>query len=114
MIDLGAYIQEHLLELGLPVYNELKVQKTTGIPCITWRLDNDMNNVVGDNLSFNWIQFSVKIWCNDLAVIAQHTEPLSLLMKELGFQQIGSNQLTAGGVTQLETRWRGIYRQNYE
>lgn len=113
MIDISELIQRHLESLGLPVYNELSIERTTPTPCMTWRLDNDYTRANGDNLSFNWVQVSVKLWCNKKEVVAEYVQPISGLMRQLGFEQIGTNELRAGGITQLETRWRGTYRQNY-
>lgn len=114
MIDFSQWIQSHLSSLDLPVYNEFSIQQTTSTPCITWRLENDFKNVWGDNLGFDYIQFSIKLWCNNLAIQTEYIPQISDLLRQLGLSLISTNTLSAGGVTQIETRWRGMYRENYE
>lgn len=113
MVDFSEWIQRHLSAIGLPVYNELRISKTTETPCLTWRLDNDYNRLQGDNLGFSWVQFAIKIWCTDKMIMSEYVRPVDLLMRNLGLERISSNELWAGGVGQLELRYRGSYRENY-
>lgn len=114
MTDFSTLLQDHLKQADLPVYFEHFLTKDTAVPCVSWRLDDDYSRVKGDNLAFNWIYVSVKVWGKDKAVFATYSPLVDELMKQLGFTRVGTTELWATGIGQYEMRYRGTYRENYE
>lgn len=115
MVDLSTLLQDTLSAINLPVYYEHFLTKDTDVPCISWRLDDDYTRVKGDNLGFNWVYVSVKVWGKDKAVFAKYSPIVDKIMSTIGFKErIGTNELWATGIGQYEMRYRGTYRENYE
>lgn len=85
-------------ELGtiLPTYYELFVDSDTETPCITILESNNMAQEEGDNIRFSRISFNIKIWGDDIAVIAEKGQELDAKMFELGFQRTSYTELWMG------------------
>lgn len=114
MTDLSSLIKQHLEQSNLPVYYEHFLTKDTEVPCVSYRLDDDYNRVMGSNLSFSWIYVSVKVWGKSKETFDNYSPLVDSLMRQLGFERIGTNELWATGIGQYEMRYRGTYRENYE
>ena len=115
MIDFSEMLQNHLLQTDLPVYFEHFLTKDTEVPCVSWRLDDDYTRVKGDNLGFNWIYVSVKIWGKNKETFATYAPIVDYLMSKIGFKErIGTNELWTTGIGQYEMRYRGSYMETYD
>ena len=54
----------------LPTYYELFVDSNTETPCITIMESNNAAQEEGDTIRFSRISFNIKIWGDDISVIA--------------------------------------------
>lgn len=80
----------------LPTYYELFVDSETETPCITIMESNNTAQEEGDTIRFSRISFNIKIWGDDISVIAAKGQELDSKMFELGFERTSYNELWMG------------------
>ena len=93
MID---YHQELVAALNkiLPTHYELKLHSGLETPCYSYQETN--NYVVeenGDTLGYSRIQYTVKVWANDIATIQRYALEADKALRPIGFKRTNSNEL---------------------
>lgn len=112
MIDYKPLLIRELNAI-LPTYYELFVDSTTETPCITIMESNNSAQEEGDNIRFSLISFNIKIWADDLNVIAEKGMELDQKMFELGFSRISYTELWMGNQCSAIFRYEILANENY-
>lgn len=81
------------LNTVLPTHYELKLTSKTKTPCISYQERNNYDTDVGDTLGYSRINYTVKIWANEIEVIQSYINKVDMVLKPLGFKRISSNEL---------------------
>lgn len=81
------------LETVLPTYYELFLDTSTEIPCISYQEIENNTKTEADNLRYSRIDYYVKIWVKDLALLATYLQQVDNIMFENGFTRIAYNEM---------------------
>lgn len=93
MLDYRPTLISELEKIGIPVYYELICDSTTETPCITYMESQNSSYLEGDTLGYSNISYYVKLWGNDLSVLAPYAQSISETMRKLGFNRDSFNEL---------------------
>lgn len=111
MIDYKPLLIRELSSI-LPTYYELFQDSTTETPCITIMESSNIAEEEGDNIRFARIAFNIKIWADDIAVIAEKGQELDRKMFELDFQRTSYNELWMGNQCSAIFRYEILANEN--
>lgn len=111
MLDYRPELLTKLSSLGLPVECEFFLTKDVEIPCISYLLLNDINTHQGDTMVYSDQYYKVTIWANKLSTLAEYSEKVDNVMRELGFKRTGSNELWLDGIGQLAITYKGLAKE---
>lgn len=93
MID---YHQELVAALNkiLPTHYELKLHSGLETPCYSYQ---ETNNYVelenGDTQGYSRIQYTIKVWANDIATIQRYAKEADKALRPIGFKRTSSGEL---------------------
>lgn len=82
------------LKTVLPTHYELALHSGLKTPCYSYQETN--NYVVeenGETLGYSRIQYTVKVWANDIATIQRYALEADRVLRPLGFKRTSSNEL---------------------
>lgn len=57
---------------------------------------NNFADMEGNTIRFSYISFNIKIWCDDIGVIAEYGQQVDDLMYQLGFERTSYQELWLG------------------
>lgn len=92
MIDYHTQLKSALNSV-LPTHYEMTLTSKTKTPCISYMEINNFNEEVGDTLEYSRIQYQVKVWANDIAIIQQYAQKIDRVLKPLGWKRISAGEL---------------------
>lgn len=81
------------LKTALPAHHERFVSGALQTPCFTVQEYGNRDKAYGDTVGFSQIQYMIKTWANNLQDSVTYAEQADLLMRELGFFRVSSNEL---------------------
>lgn len=81
------------LNTVLPTHYELALTSGTKTPCISYQERNNYDTDVGDTLGYSRINYTVKVWGNEIEVIQFYIQEIDKVLKPIGFKRISSNEL---------------------
>lgn len=83
------------LETVLPTHYELALTKNTETPCISYQMRNSYvsTEVVGATLGYGAVIFTVKIWSNRAADLAEYMSLVDTAVRPLGYKRTSANEL---------------------
>ena len=113
MLNVAPQIYDELSTIGLPVQPEGSVTKEVVYPCITYRGDNDIQDLTGDTLGYSNVYYTVKVWGNRLADILTNSLKVDAVMRKLGFRRIATNELWADDLGQKILRYRALGLEDF-
>lgn len=96
MIDYDTTLVAALATSGLSVYYELFCDAATAKPCITYMQTNDAQDLTGTTLGYSKLNYAIKLWGDDLAVLQPYCLTIDSIMRALGFTRLSLNHLSAG------------------
>lgn len=92
MIDYHSTLVSALKTI-LPTHYEMTLHRGLATPCYSYM---EMNNYVdsnGDTLGYSRLQFQVKVWATDIALIQRYALEADRVLRPLGFTRISSGEL---------------------
>lgn len=93
MIDYKPTLIAELEKIGLPVYYELMCDSDTETPCITYQESENADYITGNTVGYSNLSYYIKLWGNDLSVLAPYAQAISEKMRSLGFTRGSYNEL---------------------
>ena len=81
------------LKAILPTHYEMTLHSGLKTPCLSFM---ELSNYVeddGDSLGYSRIQYQIKIWANDIAIIQQYAPIVDKALRAIGFKRVGSVEL---------------------
>lgn len=93
------------LSTVLPTHYEMVLTSKTATPCISYmEINNYSETESSDNftLGYSRINYQVKIWANDIAVIQQYAVEVDQALRPLGFKRISSGELYDNNSTMIQ------------
>ena len=81
------------LNTVLPTHYEMVLTSGTKTPCISYM---ELNNYVvaeGECKGYSRVQYQVKVWANDIALIQQYSGQVAEVLRPLGFTRTSSGEL---------------------
>lgn len=88
-----------LLEPILPVYAE-NTDEPVEVPCITYRLTNNVRGLEGDDLRYSTVHYTIKLHVKDLEDAEQYLQEIDTTLYLNRFFREGFNQIQQGTVRQ--------------
>lgn len=113
MLDYKPTLVSELKTLGLPVHYELFLKQDTEVPCISYQEGNNITHKDGDTLGYSYITYRIKIWSKRVSEIAQYSQEIDSLMRELGFERVSTSELWVDGIGQNLLTYRGLGLETY-
>lgn len=92
MIDYSENIV-NALEQILPVYLDTNPTGDVVIPCISYKLNNDNNEIQLDELSISELSYIIKVWSDNYDDIQKYSKDVDRTMRQLGFKRTSINEL---------------------
>lgn len=86
-----------LLDTILPTYAEPYNEPLT-VPCITYRLSNDVKEIEGDHLRYSFVHYTIKLHVIDLDDAERYLEEIDTLLYQNRFFREGFNEIEVGNV----------------
>lgn len=81
------------LKTVLPTHYEMKLTSKTQTPCISYMETNNYVDSDGDTMEYSRIQYQVKVWANDIAVIQQYASKIDEVLRPLGWKRVSAGEL---------------------
>ena len=82
------------LNTVLPSYYEMTLHSGIKMPCISYMELTNVDTVTGDTLGYSRIQYQVKVWGTDIAVIQGYALEVDKVLRPLGFKRVGGGELS--------------------
>lgn len=102
MIDYHANFVSALKTIGIPVIYEMNLHSGQATPCISYmEIENNVSNK-GDTLGYSRIQFQVKVWGNDIAVLQKYALQIDSILRPLGWIRVGCNEMYDKNSTMIQ------------
>lgn len=109
MIDYSKEIIKELqAKTALKVYYEYDTNPNDPIPCITYCINNNSDNLIGDTINYSDISFTIKIWSKSKKNLEEYAPLVDKGMKNLGFKRTSTNELSYNHINQKIMIYEGI------
>lgn len=101
------------LEGVLPVHHESFIDDKIVLPCITYKMYDNRDTLLGDTLSYASIAYMVKIWSDRVSDLEKYSLEVHDIMREHGFRRLNTNDIHSQGVGQRIMLYEGTsYNQH--
>ena len=101
MIDYHTIIVSSLSDI-LPTYYEMHLHSGLATPCISYMELSNVDASTGDTLGYSRLQYQVKVWGNDIAILQQYALQIDQAMRNLGFKRVGGGELYDNQSTMIQ------------
>lgn len=92
MVNYHAELVE-ALNTVLPTHYEMTLTSKTETPCISYMETNNYVAASGNERSYNYISYQVKVWANKISEIQRYAIEVDKVLRPLGFKRISSGEL---------------------
>jgi predicted transcriptional regulator YheO len=86
----------------LPTHYEMVLHSGLATPCISYMELNNTATDSGDTLGYSRIQYQVKVWGNDIAVLQEYAVKIDKALRTLGFKRVSSGELYDNNSTMIQ------------
>jgi hypothetical protein len=90
------------LKTILPTHYEMTLTSGTKVPCISYMEIDNAVAANGDTLGYSRLQYQIKVWANDIAVIQQYAMEVDKVLRPLGWTRVGSNEMYDNQSTMIQ------------
>lgn len=108
MLNTMPSVRSALLELEIPVVVEAFLTKDTTYPCITYNIENDVQDATGDTLGYSNIYYTIKVWGNRVAEVDSIAIDADGIMRSLGFRRTGTTSVSVDNLYNRTLRYRAL------
>lgn len=81
------------LDTVLPTHYEMTLTSGTKTPCISYMELSNYDTTVGTSQVYSRVQYQVKVWANDIAIIQKYALEIDNVLRPLGFTRVSSGEL---------------------
>ena len=113
MLDYKPTLVNELKAIGLPVHYELFISDDKKLPCISYQEGNNVVHKDGATLGYSYITYRIKVWSKRVSELSYYSVVIDNLMRELGFERIGTSEMWFDGVGQNQLTYRGLGLEEY-
>jgi predicted transcriptional regulator YheO len=86
----------------LPTHYEMVLHSGLATPCISYMELNNTATDTGDTVGYSRIQYQVKVWGNDIAVLQAYAVEIDRKLRKLGFKRVSSGELYDNNSTMIQ------------
>ena len=108
MLNTMPSVRSALLELGYPVVVEAFLTHNTDYPCITYGIENDVQDLTGDTLGYSNVYYTVKVWGHRVSDVDSIAIDVDSTMRGLGFRRVGTNSVAIDDLCNRTLRYRAL------
>jgi hypothetical protein len=77
----------------LPTHYEMSLTSGTKTPCISYMEVSNYDSTIGSYQVYSRLQFQIKVWANDIAIIQDNALKIDECMRKLGFSRTNSFEM---------------------
>lgn len=90
------------LQTILPTHYEMVLHSGLTTPCISYSEKNNYSTDTGDTLGYSRIQYQIKVWGNDIAVLQEYALQIDAVLRPLGWKRISAGELYDNNSTMIQ------------
>lgn len=85
-----------------PTHYEMVLHSGLTTPCISYMEKNNYATDTGDTIGYSRIQYQIKVWGNDLAVLQEYAQQIDSVLRPLGWKRISAGELYDNQSTMIQ------------
>lgn len=103
------------LKTVLPTHYEMTLTSDTKTPCISYMEMNNYDEAIGDSIGYSRVQFRVKVWATEIALIQKYALEVDQVLRPLGFKRISSGELYDNNSSMIQKimTYEGLALENF-
>lgn len=101
MINYHTLLVEALNSI-LPTHYEMVLHSGLATPCISYMEKNNYATDTGDTIGYSRIQYQIKVWGNDIAVLQEYAQQIDTVLRPLGWKRISAGELYDNQSTMIQ------------
>ena len=101
MINYHTSLVEALNSI-LPTHYEMVLHSGLTTPCISYMEKNNYATDTGDTIGYSRIQYQIKVWGNDIAVLQEYAQQIDTVLRPLGWKRISAGELYDNQSTMIQ------------
>lgn len=86
----------------LPTNYEMVLHSGLETPCISYMEKNNYSTDTGDTVGYSRIQYQIKVWGNDIAVLQEYALQIDAALRPLGWKRTASGELYDNNSTMIQ------------
>ena len=104
------------LKTVLPTHYEMTLTSKTKTPCISYMELSNHDDATGDTCGYSRVQYQIKVWGTDIALIQKYALEIDKVVRPLGFRRISSGELydNQSSMIQKIMTYEGLALENYK
>lgn len=90
------------LQTIAPTHYEMVLHSGLTTPCISYMEKNNYSTDTGDTIGYSRIQYQIKVWGNDIAVLQEYAQQIDAVLRPLGWKRISAGELYDNQSTMIQ------------
>ena len=86
----------------LPTHYEMILHSGLTTPCISYMEKNNYVTDTGDTVGYSRLQYQIKVWGNDIAVLQEYAMEIDAALRPLGWKRISAGELYDNNSTMIQ------------
>lgn len=84
-------------------------------PCISYMEINNYDDATGDTVGYSRINYQIKVWATDIALIQKYAVEIDKVLRPLGWKRISSGELYDNNSSMIQKimTYEGLALENY-
>ena len=91
-----------ILNTILPTHYEMQLTSATKTPCISYMELSNIAEEEGDTVGYSRLQYQIKVWDNDIAIIQKYALEIDKALRPLGWKRISAGELYDNQSTMIQ------------
>lgn len=114
MIDYHTEIVS-ALKTVLPTHYEMTLHSGIKTPCISYMEISNSDDATGDTCGYSRVQYQIKVWGTDIALIQRYALEVDRVIRPLGFKRVSSGELydNQSSMIQKVMTYEGLALEKY-
>lgn len=114
MMDLSSELIDVFARKGITLIDEAVQDSCNTYPIVTYSMDLDTDSMVGDNIGYCDIGYTINVWSRSKAEMVAAAIKVDAIMKLLRFERTGGLEQVNGGLYRKIFVYRKLVREVYE
>lgn len=86
----------------LPTHYEMVLHSGLSTPCISYMEKNNYDTDTGDTVGYSRIQYQIKVWGNDIAVLQEYAIKIDAALRPIGWKRTAAGELYDNNSTMIQ------------